>query len=180
VRRTTSRTAKPPRLDEVAPGRVAVGRIAGAHGVRGELKVVPLAPASVLTVGRAVIVAAESREIARVRHGGRIAYVTLTGVDSREAAKLLSGAYLEVAERDLPPLPDGEYYRFQLIGLSVRGLEGRQLGSITDVFSTPENDVYVVSGESGDVLIPAVEDVVQSVDLGAGEIVIEIIPGLIP
>jgi 16S rRNA processing protein RimM len=157
-----------------------VGRIVGAHGVRGELKVVLLAPASVLAPGRAVIVATEKREIERGRHGGRFAYLTLTDVYSREAAKLLSGAFLEVPERDLPPLPDGEYYRFQLIGLTVRGSEGRRLGCVTDVFSTPENDVYVVSGESGEALIPAVDEVVQSIDLSAGEIVIEIIPGLLP
>jgi len=180
VRRIISRTAKPPKLDEVTPGHVAVGRIVGAHGVRGELKVEPLAPASVLAPGRAVIVAAEKHEIERARHGGRFAYLTLTGVDSREAAKSLSGAFLEVTERDLPPLPDGEYYRFQLIGLTVRGVDGHQLGRVTDVFSTPENDVYVVSGPSGEALIPAVDEVVQSIDLGAGEILIEIIPGLLP
>ena len=62
----------------------------------------------------------------------------------------------------------------------VRGVDGRDLGRVTDVLSAPENDIYVISGPSGEVLIPAVDDVVQDVDLSAGLITIEIVPGLLP
>jgi 16S rRNA processing protein RimM len=82
-------------------------------------------------------------------------------------------------EDSLPTLPEGEFYRFQLLGLRVVSTEGQELGTIEDVFSTPENDVYVVRGESGEVLIPAVEDVVTAIDLEARLVTVEVIPGLL-
>jgi 16S rRNA processing protein RimM len=119
-------------------------------------------------------------EIAHARRGGRFVHVTLFGVDTREQAQALRGAYLQVREGDLDALPEGEYYRFQLIGLAVRSVDGRDLGRVTDVLSAHENDIYVVSSPSGEVLIPAVDDVVQNIDLSAGLVTIEIIPGLLP
>ena len=92
----------------------------------------------------------------------------------------MRGAYLLTPERDLATLPEGEYYRFQLIGLSVRSEDGRELGHVIDVISARENDVYAVSGPFGEVLIPAVDDVIRDVNISARVILIEIIPGLLP
>ena len=165
--------------DEVTPGYAAVGRLLGVRGIRGELKLEPLAPESILSPGRVVTVHGQERQIEHSRFSGRLTYVKLSGIDTREAARALHGAYLQVRERDLDALPEGEYYRFQLIGLAVRTLDGRELGRITDVLSAPENDVYVVSGPAGEVLIPAVDDVVRNVDMENRLITIEIIPGLL-
>ena len=104
----------------------------------------------------------------------------LAAVDTREKAQALRGEYLQAREVDLPALPEGEYYRFQLVGLAVRSFDGRELGRVTDVLSAPENDIYVVSGPSGEVLIPAVDDVVHDVNLSGGVITVEIVPGLLP
>ncbi len=104
----------------------------------------------------------------------------LAGIDSREEATSLVGSYLQVPEGELESLPEGEYYRYQLIGLAVRSADGRELGSIAAVFSTASNDVFVVKGDHGEVLIPFVDDVVQRVDLGERLVVIELVPGLMP
>ena len=167
-------------MDEIAVGFVAVGRILRAHGVHGDLIVEPLAPPESLASHRPVTISGGEYEIAQARSEGRLLRIRLAGVDTREQARALRGAYLQVREGDLALLPDGEYYRFQLIGLLVLGVDGRDLGRVTNVLSAPENDIYVVSGPSGEVLIPAVDDVVQDVDLSAGLITIEIVPGLLP
>jgi len=166
-------------LDEVGPGYVAVGRVLGAHGVRGELVIEALAPLEWLSQGRRVTVRSREHEITLVRSDRHVVRLKLAGVDTREQAQGLGSAYLQVPETDLVDLPEGQYYRFQLLGLAVRSVDGRELGRVTDVLSAPENDIYVISGPSGDVLIPAVDDVVQDIDLSAGRIMIQIIPGLL-
>jgi len=167
-------------LDEIAAGFVAVGRVVRAHGVRGELIVEPLAPLESFTAGRRLMISGGEYEIAQARSAERFLHVKLASVDTREQAQAFRSAYLQVREGDLAALPEGEYYRFQLIGLVVRSVDGRDLGRVTDVLSARENDIYVVSGPSGDLLVPAVDDVVQDVDLSTGRITIEIIPGLLP
>jgi len=167
-------------LNEVAAGFVAVGRVLGTRGARGELKIESLAPDTVLAVGRRVTVAGTDYDIEHSRRSGRLLDVKLTDVDTRQAALALRGAYLQVREDDLPILTEGEFYRFQLIGLSVRGIDGRDLGRVTDVLSAPENDVYIVQGTFGEVLIPAIDDVVRNVDIVDGVITIEIVPGMLP
>ncbi len=167
-------------LDDIAPGYVAVARVLAARGVHGDLKAEPLAPPTALAPGRTVTIASDEYEIERSGRSGRFVHLKLGGIDTREQAQALRGAYLQTPERDLATLPEGEYYRFQLIGLSVRSEDGRELGHVTDVISARENDVYVVSGPFGEVLIPAVDDVIREVNITAGVILIEIIPGLLP
>ena len=151
-----------------------------AHGVYGELIVEPLAPPESLSAGTRVTISGREYEIAGARSEGRFLRVKLAAVDTREKAQALRGEYLQAREVDLPALPEGEYYRFQLVGLAVRSFDGRELGRVTDVLSAPENDIYVVSGPSGEVLIPAVDDVVHDVNLSGGVITVEIVPGLLP
>ena len=79
----------------------------------------------------------------------------------------------------MPPLPDGQYYHHQLIGLKVRTTEGELLGDITEVLTGRSNDNYIVRGEQGEVLIPAIEDVIKAIDLEQGYITIEPIDGLL-
>jgi 16S rRNA processing protein RimM len=167
-------------LDEVATGYVAVARVLGAWGVKGALKVEPLAPPEALAPGRKVRAAGQEREIRQAQRSGKFMRLTIAGIEDREAAATLRDTVLQVRETDLPPLPDDEYYRFQLLGLSVVGAGGEELGRVTDVISAPENDVYVVQGEHGEVLIPAVDDVVQDIDLATGRITVEVVPGLLP
>ncbi len=166
--------------DEIAPGNVAVGRVVSAWGVRGEIKVEPLAPAALLSRGRSVSLRGRSFQIERSRRRGRFVHLELAGIESREDAQTLSGAYLQTAEAALEPLGEDEYYRFQLIGLSVRTTDGRDLGRVAEVFSTAGNDVYVVRGPLGEILVPAVDDIVVNVDTATRVITIEVVPGLLP
>lgn len=167
-------------MSDVAPGYVAVGRVLGAWGLRGEAKVEPLAPTAQFARGLPVVVRQNQYTIERARPAGRWLRVKLAGIDRREEAQALAGAYLEVREEDLKPLPAGHYYRYQLVGLAVRASDGRDLGRIADVMSTAESDVLVVRGSLGEVLVPATDEIVLEVDLEHGVVTVEVVPGLLP
>jgi 16S rRNA processing protein RimM len=164
---------------EIPDGFVAVARIIGAWGVRGDVKAEALAPPEVLKSGVAVTVAGRDSTIERVSEGREIR-LKLAGVDKREAAATLRGQYVLVREEVLPPLPAEQYYRFQILGLRVVSTGGEALGTVEDVFSTPENDVYVVRGAGREILVPATDDVVLSIDLAAQTMTVELVPGLLP
>ncbi len=167
-------------MDEIASGCVAVGRVLGAWGLRGDLMVEPLAPAENLSPGRTVWLQGKPIAIERSRTRGRYVYLKLEGIDDREAAAAVRDSYLQVPEAELGPLKEGEYYRFQLLGMQVRATDGRDLGRVTDVMSTAGSDVFVVNGPAGEVLLPAVDDIVRDVDLTARRITVEVVPGLLP
>ena len=77
------------------------------------------------------------------------------------------------------PLPEGQYYHHQIIGLQVRTTQGELLGNITEVLTGKSNDNYIVQGDRGEILIPAIEDVVKSIDLEQGYVTIEAVEGLL-
>jgi 16S rRNA processing protein RimM len=160
---------------------VAVGRILGPWGLQGELKVQPLtdfperfAPGCSLHVDGVAYVVEHCRW-----HRGK-AYIRLSGVDSATSAEALRQRLLEVPEEELKPLSEGEYYQFQIVGLDVRTTEGQALGKVTQILSTASNDVFVVQGEGGELLIPALEHVVKAIDLDGGWMEVELVEGLLP
>jgi len=86
----------------------------------------------------------------------------LQGVDDRAAAEGLAGRYLEAPPLPLPP---GTYYWHQLVGLAVADEAGAALGEVVEVFRAGENEVYRIEGPSGELLVPALRDVVLSIDV---------------
>jgi 16S rRNA processing protein RimM len=164
-------------------GYLAVGLIAGAHGVGGEVKVALLTdyPERFRAGARLFLeseIGAIPVEIASARpHKGMI-LVKLAAVSDRSAAESLRGRRLLIPEDQAMPLGEHENYVHDLIGLSVETLEGDSLGELTEILFTPANDVYVVSGPFGELLLPALRDVVRRVDLHRGKMIVEIPEGL--
>ena len=103
----------------------------------------------------------------------------LKGVDSIEAARALMGATLVVEERDLPPLADGEFYYYQVIGTEVMTTSGVVLGTIKQVFFTGGHDVWVVRCGEREYLIPVIDEVVRSLDIPGKKAIIEPQEGLL-
>lgn len=168
-------------MAEVRPGYVAVGRVLAAWGLRGEVKVHPLTDRpDYFSPGRSLSLAGRPHTVEASRWRRGLLYLKLSGIDDREAAQALRGEYLELPESELAPLGEGEYYRYQLIGLAVESSEGLPLGRVASILSTPSNDVFVVQGDLGEVLIPAVDEIVKEVDLAGGRIVVEVVPGVLP
>jgi 16S rRNA processing protein RimM len=160
---------------------VAVGRITRAHGVKGEVAVVPLSevrsrfePGSRLFLGQGV----RSLTVLGARpHQSRL-LVAFDEVKDRDTADSLRGEYLFVPADDVPDLPEGEFWPHQLVGCEVVTEHGRSLGRIREIMRTQANDVWAADGPSGEVLVPALKDAVVSVDLGQRRVVVREIPGL--
>ena len=102
----------------------------------------------------------------------------LEGVDGPATARTLTGQELLAQPEDSPDLPDGEYFHYQLIGMEVFTEAGEDLGEIIEIIITGSNDVYVVSGPSGEVLLPAISQVVLGVDTDMGIMQVRLMEGL--
>ena len=160
---------------------IAVGRITRAHGVRGEVAVLPLSevesrfePGSRLTVeglDRAVTVSS-------VRPHHHRLLVSFEGVTDRTTAEGLSGRYLLISSSEAGILPEGQFWPHQLVGCEVVTEEGRSLGRVREVMHTVANDVWAADGPDGEVLVPALKDLVQEVDLPGRRVVVRDVPGL--
>jgi len=107
--------------------------------------------------------------------GGRC-IVKLEGIDDRDQAEAIRGQALRIGRKDIPALPEGSYYDFQIVGLHVFTSDGRDLGRVTQIMRTGANDIYET--DSG-VLLPAISDVIREVDLDAGRIIVEPVEGLL-
>lgn len=161
-----------------------IGRLVKSHGIRGEVKLVPHNPGTeALRPGLRVVLetagAPRRAEVVAARpHGGGV-LLRLAGVETMTEAERLVGARVRVDEADLPVLPEGEFYWFQLVGLEVVTEEGRRLGRVAEIFETPAHDVYVVRDGDRERLVPAVDDVVRRVDLETGRLVVRPVEGLL-
>ena len=152
--------------------RLALARVLGAKGLAGALRIESLTDHSHrLAVGESVWVEAETepRRIVDASWGGRVPVLQLEGISDRTAAEQLAGRYLEGPPTPLEP---DTYYWHQLIGLSVTDESGDPLGHVVEVFRAGENEVYRIEGPGGELLIPALRHVVQSIDLEAGRMVV--------
>jgi len=169
--------------------RVALGRVVGAHGMDGQLRVRFFggAPDNLMRLETALLAESEDAadaerfEVTRATPGRREEVrMTLSGVSDRESAERLRGKLVVVEASQLEVLPEGEYYSYQLVGCRVEGADGQLIGTVREVWPTGAVDVLVVEGEKGArQLIPAAEDQLRRVDIEARRIVIEILPGLL-
>jgi 16S rRNA processing protein RimM len=162
------------------PEFITIGRILSPWGNGGKMKVMVatdfperFAPSSEIYLHQrpTTIESAEWRKNQLV--------IKLNGIDTIEEADKLRGELIEIHSSQLQKLPEGQYYHFQLIGLEVRTVEGKDIGEITDILSVSGSDIYVINGRRGEILIPAIDDVVKSIDLDKGYIIIEPIKGLL-
>jgi 16S rRNA processing protein RimM len=167
--------------------QLAVGRVGRAHGIHGLVTVEVrtddperrFAPGQVLHPASSD--GGQGLEVRSARpHSGRL-LVSFVGVDDRSSAEALRGTVLLVTvdESDGAGNEDpDEFYDHQLVGLSVRGPEGRDLGAVTDVVHLPGQELLVVSYEGREVLVPFVRAIVVAVDQAAGQVVVDPPDGL--
>jgi 16S rRNA processing protein RimM len=163
---------------------VAVGTLGSPHGLRGQSKLWPYQPgAPSLTAGRPILLERDgtwlATTIVTVAPHGRGMLVTLDGVADRAGAARLTGMRVLVRAADLPAPDAGEFYHHELHGFAMATTDGRALGTIAETFSTGLNDVWVVRGERGELLIPIIADVVREIDRAGRRVVIEPMPGLL-
>ena len=160
---------------------VAVGRIARAHGVRGELSVVVLSEVEERFEPGATVSLEDGRTLtidAARPHRDRM-LVRFREVPDRTSAEALHGSLLVVPRRSSPSLPEGSWWDHDVRGCEVTTDAGRALGTVAEVIHTRANDVWSVLDASGsETLIPVLKDVVVSVDTAGRRILVREIPGL--
>lgn len=132
------------------PERVALAAVAGAHGVRGEVRL-KLFTDSVENLARheRLLVGGEERRLLGIRDGGKLAVARFEGVADRSAAEALRGRLVEIDRAALPPLEEGEYYHADLIGLPCFDREGEPVGKVVAVENFGAGDLLEVELDDG-------------------------------
>lgn len=161
------------------PDLVVVGRIGGPHGIDGAVRVVSATqPPENIEHYRPWLVGKgddyRQIEVERlVPHGaGYLAW--LGGVRDRDRAAALAGSLVAVPRGNLPELvAEGEYYWQDLIGMTVTGTDGRQLGTVRRLLETGAHDVLVIHDGQRETLVPFVSAFVVTVDREAGHILVD-------
>jgi len=156
-----------------APERLVIGRLATPHGTRGELRMAIAASQSDGLRRLRTVYIGEEQQPYQVRRlhliaNGKEAILRLAALDNPEEAAELRGERVWADLTALPALPENEYYHYQLLGLDVADESGKTLGRLSEIIETGANDVYVVRGPAGEVLLPAIDGVILTVDLEAG------------
>lgn len=165
------------------PEHLQVGRIVGAHGTRGELRVQLLSddPKRLDRLKECLLEGAPGEppapcRLTEVRHQPGLVLVRIAGVDDRDAAERLRGRHFLVARKDAIRLPPGSWFVCDLVGCAVETEDGEALGTLAEVLETGSNDVYLVKKAGAkDLLVPALRTVVKSVDI-EGRLVRVVLP----
>ena len=155
---------------------LCVGEIVNTHGVRGELKIVPLLdnPDDLLDYSY-YFIDDKKYEAESVRFHKNFSLIKLKDIDDINIAERLKGKFLELPREDLKPLPEGMHYICDLIGLEVIDEKLGKLGTI----NTGSNDVYVVTYMDKPLCIPDIEGVVKEVNLDNGTMSVCLPKGLL-
>lgn len=165
------------------PDFLAIGRVSRPHGIHGEIRVEMLTDIPDRWIGLKTVFLGSQRhkiEIQGSRQHKNVALLKLTGYTDRESAESLRGEVIYVPFKDAIQLEPDEFYHYQVIGLEVQTESGDVLGEIVDVLRPPgANEVFVVHGVRGEILIPVISDVIRSLDVDSGVVIIHPIPGLL-
>jgi 16S rRNA processing protein RimM len=164
---------------------VTIGKIIKPFGVKGEVRVLPLSdvPGRFHALTDVTVMAPSGRtlltRVTRVREdrGGYV--IGLEALSTPEEAAGFRGGWIKIPEEDVPPLPAGQYYEFQLIGMTVMDEAGRMLGTLEEILETGSNSVFAVRRNGREVLIPGTRDVVASVRVDERMMTIRSITGLL-
>lgn len=163
-----------------------IGIITSTHALRGEVKVFPTTDDKKrFGLLKEVLVKDRSGmhpfSVERVRYFKEMVILKFEGLDTIESVQGLVKSELYVDRKDGVPLAEDEYYIADLIGMRVVSADGEDYGTVSDVLQTGANDVYVVRGKKyGEILIPAIKQCIIKVDIQGGDILVDLLPGLLP
>ena len=164
---------------------IKVGKIVGTHGLKGIVKVESMTDfperfktEQKLKIGQGPAARELTLETCNFHRGQLL--MKFKEIETVEEAVKFRDKFISVTSDELYPLPNGSYYQFQLIGMRVNDLEKGYLGELTDILETGANDVYVIKSEVyGEILIPAIKQVIHEVDLTNKCMRVQLLPGLL-
>lgn len=147
---------------------ILVGTVSKPHGLRGDLKLHRFSDSAESLMSYTSFNLVDDQglvssrySVEKVRLQGKVVVVKLAGVDDRTSAENLTGKGVLVNKDDLPRLEDDEYYWYQFIGLPVTTVEDELLGTVQSIFSNGAQDILVVDGDGGELLIPIVDGIIK-------------------
>ncbi|NNE44292.1 MAG: 16S rRNA processing protein RimM [Gemmatimonadetes bacterium] len=164
---------------------LVVAELGRAHGIRGEVmaRLRGVDAETLASLPDLRLVEAEGKErrirVTRVRSKNDGWILSLEGVQDRNTAETLRGAELKAERSELPEPDDDEWYIADLVGMNVVTEDGREVGRLEQVLQLPANDVFVVQGDAGEVLLPVIDDVIVDVDAEEGKVIVHLLPGLL-
>ena len=151
-----------------------VGRVVKPHGIRGKVKVEYFGEnLHQFSFYREVFIEGEKglpepyEVLEAIPQPPRI-ILQLKGIEKIEETELLIGKEIFIKKEAFPALEEREYYWTDILGMKVETEKGKRIGRVKEIFPTGAHDVYVVEGKRGEILLPATEEVIQSVDLRRG------------
>jgi len=166
---------------------VVVGRVAKAHGIRGELAVDVRTDSPQERFALGAVVAARLRDgssrpltLSAVREHGERLLVRFDEVPDRDAAEILRGALLLADTDSLPPTDDpDEFYDHELEGLTAVLLDGTEVGIVREVLHSAAGELLAIDRAAGELLVPFVQAIVPEVDIAGGRVVLDPPEGLL-
>jgi 16S rRNA processing protein RimM len=174
-----------PRPPASTPTLVRIGRLAGAHGLHGALRLrLDSADCDWIRTVRRVFVgdASRAREypvLGCSPLGRDVMRLTLEGVGDAREADALKGAVVTVAETEIPAAGENRFYYYQAVGCEVALADGQIIGTIKEIFFNGANDVWLVRRDGREILIPVIADVVRAMDFAARRVTVDPVPGLL-
>lgn len=162
----------------IADDHVVVGNIVGAWGLRGDVKVEAQSDFPDRFVPGGIVYMDNDRCVILRVHEHKVGYVVgLDVVPDRTAAERLRGKRLTVPASELPELDGGTFFYFDIIDMAVQTADGDELGRVAEILSSGGNDVYLVRGDGGEVMIPAAREYVEEIDVERGVMTVSLPDG---
>lgn len=166
---------------------VTIGKISKSHGLKGEVKVLPLTsyPERFEKLEKVTLEYPNGNKmeikLKKTRYSSNGLILVLDGINDRNASDSLVGSYLNISETELIELEKDEFFVFDLIGLRVETESGFYLGKVTDLIPVGESDVYVIKRDEDkkEFLIPSRKEFVKSINLKDSLLVVKPIDGMI-
>ena len=162
---------------------IEAGRVVKTSGLKGRMKVLSyLESDDILHSLEEIFIRkgtqVEALKVKGLRISGTCFFLDIEGISDLEQAKALVGCEVLIPGDKLKALPDDEYYWKDLIGFEVVAEDGHFIGKIETIFPTGSNDVFVCTGGDREILIPAIADVVQNIDMEQKTMVVRLLEGL--
>jgi 16S rRNA processing protein RimM len=168
---------------EGGPVYLVIAFLRRPHGVQGEV-IMDLHTdfPERITAGRKIFIGEkhEAATFESVRAHGKGMLVKLRGFDTPEAAGRFRNQWVYVMAKDVPPLPEGQHYKYELVGLEVVDDLGNALGKLAEILETGANDVYVIRDDAGrEILLPAIPSVILDIDMQQRSMRVHLLDGLV-
>lgn len=163
---------------------ITIGEIVKTRGLRGCMKVLSFVDTQDISAELEFVYTQDNSgqkklyNLRKIDISGKFLFVELDGIGDVDLAKTFVGCKIVIPGNMLKELSEGEYYWKDIIGLDVYSEEGKLLGQIESVFPTGSNDVYVCKGGEREILLPAIADVIKSIDIDRRVMNVKLMEGL--